>query len=47
MSERVSHPRGILDTHTVILLGRLEDHSVLPDEPLITAITLLLGPQFS
>jgi tRNA(fMet)-specific endonuclease VapC len=40
MSERVSHPRGIPDTHTVILLGRLEDPSVLPDEPLITAITL-------
>ncbi len=40
MSERVSHPRGILDTNTVILLGQLEDPSVLPDEPLITAITL-------
>jgi predicted nucleic acid-binding protein len=36
----VSHPRGILDTSTVIMLGRLDDPSVLPDEPLITAVTL-------
>lgn len=35
-----THPRGILDTATVILLPRLEDPSSLPDEPLITAITL-------
>jgi eukaryotic-like serine/threonine-protein kinase len=28
MSEQVSHPRAILDTNTVILLGRLEDHAV-------------------
>ena len=34
------HARGILDTSTVILLGRLGDLSLLPDEPLITAITL-------
>ncbi|MDQ2889790.1 MAG: type II toxin-antitoxin system VapC family toxin [Gemmatimonadota bacterium] len=32
--------RGILDTNTVILLPRIDDPSVLPDEPLITAITL-------
>jgi predicted nucleic acid-binding protein len=32
--------RGILDTSTVILLSRLEDAAALPDEPLITAITL-------
>jgi len=32
--------RGILDTSTVILLSRIEDPSVLPDEPLITAVTL-------
>jgi predicted nucleic acid-binding protein len=32
--------RGILDTSTVILLQRLTDPTVLPDEPLITAITL-------
>lgn len=31
---------GILDTSTVILLGRIEDTSTLPAEPLITAITL-------
>ena len=32
--------RGILDTSTLILLGRLQDTSALPDEPQITAITL-------
>ena len=32
--------RGILDTSTLILLGRISDVSSLPDEPLITAITL-------
>jgi predicted nucleic acid-binding protein len=32
--------RGILDTSTVILLGRLADDTALPDEPLITAVTL-------
>ncbi len=40
MIDRVSHARGILDTSTVIMLGRLDDPTVLPDEPLITAITL-------
>lgn len=34
------HERGVLDTSTVILLPRLDDASVLPDEPLITAVTL-------
>lgn len=34
------HTRGILDTSTVILLPRLEDPTLLPAEPLITAITL-------
>ena len=34
------HARGILDTSTVIMLGRLDDPGMLPDEPLITAITL-------
>jgi predicted nucleic acid-binding protein len=35
------HPiRGILDTSTVILLPRLSDPSLLPAEPLITAVTL-------
>ncbi len=31
---------GLLDTSTVILLGRLEDPSVLPPEPVICAVTL-------
>jgi tRNA(fMet)-specific endonuclease VapC len=34
------HSRGILDTSTVILLGRLADATALPAEPLITAVTL-------
>ena len=41
------HQRGILDTSTVILLGRLTDPSVLPDEALVSAITLAelsMGP---
>jgi len=33
-------PRGILDTSTLILLGRMQDTDRLPDEPHITAITL-------
>jgi len=32
--------RGILDTSTLILLGRIPHTDTLPDEPLITAITL-------
>ncbi|MEO6988948.1 MAG: type II toxin-antitoxin system VapC family toxin, partial [Aquihabitans sp.] len=32
--------QGILDTSTLILLGRITDPDRLPDEPLITAITL-------
>lgn len=32
--------RGILDTSTLILLGRIQDTDTLPDEPLITTITL-------
>ncbi len=32
--------RGILDTNTLILLGRLQETDPLPDEPVITAITL-------
>jgi predicted nucleic acid-binding protein len=31
---------GVLDTSTLILLGRLSDTSDLPDEPLITTVTL-------
>lgn len=36
----MSHERGILDTSTVILLSRLDDPAVLPQKPLISAITL-------
>lgn len=32
--------RGVLDTNTVIMLSRLSDASSLPQEPLITAVTL-------
>lgn len=32
--------RGILDTSTLLLLGRLEDSAALPREPQITAVTL-------
>ena len=32
--------QGILDTSTVILLGRLADPESLPDEPMITTISL-------
>lgn len=40
MSEEAPHPRGILDTSTVILLEKLVDAKTLPTEPLITAMTL-------
>ncbi len=36
----MTEPRGLLDTNAVILLSRLRDPSVLPDEPLISAVTL-------
>ena len=39
-SSAVPAKRGILDTSTVIRLRRLADASDLPDEPLITAVTL-------
>lgn len=32
--------QGLLDTSTLILLGRIEDSSSLPDVPLISAVTL-------
>ncbi len=32
--------RGVLDTSTVVLLPRIEDPAALPDEPVITAVTL-------
>lgn len=34
------HQQGVLDTSTVILLSRFQDSAVLPQEPLITAVTL-------
>jgi predicted nucleic acid-binding protein len=34
------HQQGVLDTSTVILLSRFQDSTVLPQEPLITAVTL-------
>lgn len=37
---RTGPSRGILDTSTVLLLPRLADPTQLPDEPLITTITL-------
>ena len=40
MIDRLRYERGILETSTVILLGRLDDPTVLPYKPLITAITL-------
>ncbi|MFT3853385.1 MAG: type II toxin-antitoxin system VapC family toxin [Ilumatobacteraceae bacterium] len=32
--------QGILDTNTLVLLGRIKDVAALPTEPLITAVTL-------
>ena len=40
MSEPSRQAVGLLDTSTVILLARLTDPNVLPDEPVISAITL-------
>jgi tRNA(fMet)-specific endonuclease VapC len=40
MSDDSQHPRGILDTSTVILMEALTDSRTLPAEPLITAVTL-------
>jgi hypothetical protein len=40
MSKDSLHPRGILDTSTVIVLEKIEDPATLPVEPLITAVTL-------
>jgi predicted nucleic acid-binding protein len=39
-TEPGQHPRGVLDTSTVILLPRIDDPTVLPAEPAITAVTL-------
>lgn len=35
-----SGKQGLLDTSTLILLARLEDPTVLPEEPLISTVTL-------
>src|SRR5438105_9606918 len=40
MSEPPRAPVGLLDTSTVVLLPRLSDESKLPEEPLISTITL-------
>ncbi|MGH2913404.1 MAG: type II toxin-antitoxin system VapC family toxin [Solirubrobacteraceae bacterium] len=40
MSGSTASARGVLDTSTVIMLARFEDASALPQEPLITAVTL-------
>ena len=40
MNDQPRTARGILDTSTVILLGRLSNANALPDEPLITTVTL-------
>jgi len=37
---RLVHKRGVLDTSTVIFLPRIEEPTLLPEEPLITAVTL-------
>jgi tRNA(fMet)-specific endonuclease VapC len=34
------HARGVLDTSTFIQLNQVHDAEALPDEPLITAVTL-------
>ena len=36
----VQRRRGVLDTNTLIMLSRMTDTSSLPEEPLITAVTL-------
>lgn len=36
----MKHDRGVLDTSTVIMLPHIPDASLLPREPLITAVTL-------
>lgn len=40
MTGSVDQSRGMLDTSTVIMLGRLADPSELPNESVISAITL-------
>ena len=40
MIARVRHKRGILDIRTVILLPRIGSPEFLPEEPLLTVVTL-------
>ncbi len=40
MSGTTDPARGVLDTSTIILLPRIRDASALPEEPVITAVTL-------
>lgn len=40
MKSKERDHKGILDTSTLVLLGRIEDSSILPEEPMITTITL-------
>ena len=40
MSARAHHQTGLLDTNTLVLLPRLYDPELLPEEPLISAVTL-------
>lgn len=40
MSEESQHSRGILDTSMVLVLEQVTDAGVLPEEPLITTVTL-------
>jgi hypothetical protein len=40
MDPVAQHGRGVLDTNTVIMLSRVTEPSALPQEPLITAVTL-------
>jgi predicted nucleic acid-binding protein len=37
---RTDSPRGLLDTSTVILIDRIHDTTALPQEPLISVVTL-------
>lgn len=36
----MTHPRGLLDTSTLLLLGRISDAADLPAAPVISSITL-------
>ena len=40
MTGKGRHARGVLDTNTLILLQRLADPAILPQEPVVTAVTL-------